>query len=62
MIRLFAISVIFMVSGIVNLTDAVGLIEVIKSRLSSRNLKRSEILLLVRYIFNYRDIKYMRSQ
>ena len=45
MIRRFVPSVLFKVMEIVNLTGVVELIEVIRSLLSSRNLKRSESLI-----------------
>ena len=50
MIRRFVPSVIFMVSEIVNLINVVELIEVTRKVSSSRNLKRSESLLLVKHM------------
>ena len=53
-VRRFVPSVLFKVMEIVNLTGVVELIEVIRSLLSSRNLKRSESLMnLMGIYFNH---------
>ena len=64
MIRRFVPSVLFKVMEIVNLTDVVELIGVIKNLLFSRNLKRSESLMnLMGIYFNHTvHLKYLYSQ
>ena len=56
MIIRFVPSVLFKVMEIVNLTGVVELIEVIRSLLSSRNLKRSESLFLMSILDLYKNM------